>query len=338
MFISVVMSVYNTEKYVKQAVDSILLQTHKNFEFIIINDGSTDNTRKILDTIEDNRVNIIHLEKNHGVAYARNLGVQAAKGEWIAVQDADDISMPSRLEKQAEFIESHPHVIAVGSKIECISGKPAVSRRVTNGISNFHNSLLTNDDLLKERFRSCPLSHGSCIFSKKAFETAGRYDSKYRLIQDYDLWLRMFNIGSIEIVPEVLYLYRVHQGSLTNHSRNAFCIEMNQISMKYICKFYFGQKVKKPIFIVFGPKQHCKIFRDHVVRYGKFKIHQYVSFKHYKDYLDSSYQKFRNETVDGIIVLDPHKGPECKETLSYLESKGMNYNQNLFSLYNILEL
>ncbi|WP_394140803.1 glycosyltransferase family 2 protein [Cytobacillus oceanisediminis] len=337
MFISVVMSVYNTEQYVKQAVDSILYQTYKNFEFVIINDGSTDNTRNILEDIEDNRVKIIHLEKNHGVAYARNLGIQEAKGDWIAVQDADDISMPSRLEKQAKFIESNPHVIAVGSKIECISGKPAVSRKILNGIAAFHNSLLTKDDLLKERFRSCPLSHGSCIFSKKAIETAGKYDSNYRLIQDYDLWQRMFSIGSIEMVPEILYLYRVHQNSLTNNSRSAFCIEMNQISMKYICEICFGHKVKKPVFIVFGPKQHCKIFKDHVVQYGSYKIHQYVFFKHYKDNLDSSYRKFKKGAVDGIIILDPHKGNECKKILSYFESKEMNYNQNLFSLYNILE-
>ena len=240
MLISVVMSVYNGEEFLRESINSILTQTYKNFEFIIINDGSTDNTRSILDSISDSRVKVIHLNENKGVAIARNTGVDMSKGSWIAVQDADDISFPTRLEEQVNYIITHPEIVAVGSHIECVEGKEKTSNYVTHGIENFHNSFQTSEQLKNERFRSCPLAHGSTAFSKEAFLKAGRYDPQYRILQDYDLWMRMFQLGSIEIVPKQLYQYRVISNSLSHTDQIAFCNEKNVISTKYIREFIFG--------------------------------------------------------------------------------------------------
>ncbi|MBT2701634.1 glycosyltransferase family 2 protein [Bacillus sp. ISL-40] len=102
MLFSVVMAVYNGEEYLKEAIDSILHQTYKDFEFIIVNDGSSYKTREILNLIEDNRVRVIHLEVNKGLANALNMGIQNANGEWIVRQDADHVSYPHRIIEQAQ--------------------------------------------------------------------------------------------------------------------------------------------------------------------------------------------------------------------------------------------
>ena len=112
--ISVVMAVYNGEKYLREAIDSILNQTFKDFEFIIVNDGSTDRTREILESFIDPRIVLIHQE-HMGLTKSLNRGIALAKGKYIARQDADDISMAERLEKQFNFLESHENVALLGT-------------------------------------------------------------------------------------------------------------------------------------------------------------------------------------------------------------------------------
>ncbi|WP_408010794.1 glycosyltransferase family 2 protein [Pseudalkalibacillus sp. A8] len=129
MQISVVMAVYNGKLYVQQAIDSILQQTYRDFEFIIVNDGSTDKTIEILNDIQDPRVRLIHLPQNGGAASALNMGIQNAKGKWIAIQDADDLSCPTRLEDQISYVEEHLGIAAVGTLKKCISGKTEVPER-----------------------------------------------------------------------------------------------------------------------------------------------------------------------------------------------------------------
>ncbi|UJF31540.1 glycosyltransferase family 2 protein [Paenibacillus hexagrammi] len=122
MKVSVITAVFNGEAYIQEAIDSILGQTYTDLEYIIVNDGSTDKTREILDRIQDPRVKVIHLPENQGAARCMNLAASHATGEWIAVQDADDISLPRRLELQVEHIRKNPKLVLVGSKIDCISG------------------------------------------------------------------------------------------------------------------------------------------------------------------------------------------------------------------------
>ncbi len=115
--ISVVMPVYNREKYVRAAIESIIGQTYTNWEFIIVDDGSTDKTLEILQEYanQDKRIKILQNGENQGIAFSRNRGVQASSGKYIAVMDSDDISFPKRLATEVEFMESHPQVVVVGS-------------------------------------------------------------------------------------------------------------------------------------------------------------------------------------------------------------------------------
>ncbi len=122
--ISVVMPVFNSQiSYLKEAFDSVLTQTFKDYEFIIIDDGSTGSCREYLESLSDSRIRIIHNEKNLGITKSFNIGLRAAKGKYIARMDDDDISLPFRFEKQYAFMESNPNIIVCGSKREMIGKK-----------------------------------------------------------------------------------------------------------------------------------------------------------------------------------------------------------------------
>ena len=132
--ITVLMSVYNGEKYLKEAIDSVLSQTFKDFEVLIINDGSIDKTSKILKTYKDPRIRIINNKKNIGLTKSLNKGLKLARGEYIARMDDDDVSKPNRLEKQFEFMEKNSKYAVVGSFIEIIDSKGNLSNKVERPI------------------------------------------------------------------------------------------------------------------------------------------------------------------------------------------------------------
>lgn len=333
MLFSVVMAVYNGEEYLKEAIDSILHQTYKDFEFIIVNDGSSDKTREILNLIEDNRVRVIHLEENQGLANALNIGIQNANGEWIVRQDADDVSYPHRIMEQANHIKSHPDVILLGSHIKCFSARQSVSNNILKIVENYHNGLVNRADLRRERFSGCPLSHGSCTFLIKAFFRAGQYDPKYEIVQDYDLWLRMFELGEVDIVPQVLYKYRFSMNSLSHNNQINFGNELNVISIKYIRKHCFRDHKKKPVFLVMGPRKARENFIKNIYPNVKIKLYDYV-YKKLVDYCDEAYQLFQEGKVHGIIVMG-HRGDH--KIVDLLQMKGMEFNQNLFKLTNFIE-
>ena len=113
--ISVVMPAYNAEKYITEAIDSILFQTFKDFEFIIINDASTDSTKDIIESYKDPRIKLVNNEQNKGVAKSLNIGISVACGKYIARMDADDIALPERFQKQFDFMEQHPNIDVCGS-------------------------------------------------------------------------------------------------------------------------------------------------------------------------------------------------------------------------------
>lgn len=200
--ISVVMSVCNGQKYLRESIDSILNQTYKNFEFIIINDGSKDNSLDMLLEYQtrDNRVLIVN-QSNIGLTRSLNRGVKLAASEYIARQDADDISTPSRLEKQLNYIENHPEVAVIGcfGDVFNINGVLRTSRDPKYSREGIKRHL-ANKNLFM---------HGSAMMRKSCLEKVGFYREFFRHSQDYDLWLRLSQYFDIDILPENLYHYRV---------------------------------------------------------------------------------------------------------------------------------
>lgn len=205
--VSVVMSVYNSSRYLESAIDSILGQTYDDFEFLVINDGSTDDTQKILASYDDPRIVVLDNKRNLGLAASLNRGVSIARGEYIARQDADDVSYPQRLTNQVAYLDAHPQVGVVGTTTEWIDDDNNVVRvwRQPTGNPAIHETLL----------KHCCLIHGSTMFRRRCFEEMGGYNSAMRTGQDYDLWLRMSDSWDMGCLAEVLYKYRWHPGMIS---------------------------------------------------------------------------------------------------------------------------
>ena len=251
MAISVVTAVYNGADFLQEAVESVLQQTEENFEYIIVNDGSTDHTQEILDQIKDPRVKLIHQVKNQGAARCLKLAIQQASGDWIAIQDADDVSLPSRLQKQAAFLKNNQAIGLVGSYIQCISS-PELKRRA---LATERHINTENSDL----YYGSSFCHGTFMFSKALYQQIGGYAPKYQIAYDYDLLMRFQGITKIKKIPEVLYHYRLHPDSLSNHNLLKTNRESLEISIKAIIE---TTKTDPRDFLIVGTDEACQLFKQ----------------------------------------------------------------------------
>jgi glycosyltransferase involved in cell wall biosynthesis len=208
--ISIILPVFNAEKYLLECLQSIENQTYINWELVIINDGSTDNSHQIIvDFIQkvSNQVQYFHLEINKGLPYCLNLGIQHAKGEYIARIDADDVMMEERLQKQVDFLEKHKSVGIIGSYAIDIN-------ELGNPIELF--TVAERNQILKENlFTVCPFIHPSVMFRTHILINCIGYQNKYRYAEDYDLWFRLANITQFANLPEPLIKRRIHNQQIT---------------------------------------------------------------------------------------------------------------------------
>jgi glycosyltransferase involved in cell wall biosynthesis len=207
--VSVLMAAYNAEKHIEESICSIINQSYKNFEFIIVNDGSTDNTASIIEKYakHDKRICFSN-QKNIGLTKTLIKLIDRARGLYIARMDTDDISHPERLSLQVDYLDNNQSVGVIGSWVNIIDEKGSIRRK---------KRLITESKKIKKRIiYSNQLVHGSVIFRKNIYQKAGGYDSNFIYSQDYDLWLRMINQTNITNYPEYLYYVRFHAESLTN--------------------------------------------------------------------------------------------------------------------------
>jgi glycosyltransferase involved in cell wall biosynthesis len=324
MLISVVMAVYNGEKYLRESIESILVQTYTHFELIIVNDGSTDETKNILSTFNDNRITIIHLENNLGAANALNIGIKAIKGEWIAIQDADDISLPNKLEAQLRFINEHNDVYAVGSLIECISGTANVPNRQLR-IESTRNYLSSKEQINAYRFYLNPLCHGSVLFSKSIIDKIGGYDPQLKICYDYDLWLRMLEISPIHKIPLVLYQYRIHSDSISRKNQQTINEDW-LVASKYIKRLLQEVLKRNPCLSVLGGDKACEDFKQ-VSLINKIDVSHYFD----KDSnCEEILQLYGEGSIDGVIFLEDIS---LISLFNKLQEKGLEMNKNLFKIW-----
>lgn len=206
--VTVLMSVYNGERFLREAIESILHQTFTDFEFLIINDGSTDQSRDIILSYQDPRIRLIDNDCNIGLTKSLNKGIDLARGEYIARMDADDVSLPERLEKQYQFITRHTDYAVIGG---CGAWMDEQSM-VTGDIQ----MLCEFDDLLRHIFWGNILMHPSVFMEKGVVTIVGKYDDTFIYAQDYDLWFRILaQKKKFYNLPDCLLHYRVHQNAIS---------------------------------------------------------------------------------------------------------------------------
>lgn len=205
--ISVVMPAYNADKYIAEAIDSILCQTYTDFEFIIINDGSTDNTEDIILSYKDERIVYLKNEKNMGIVYTLNRGLDIAKGEYIARMDSDDISLPTRFKEQIKYLEKHKNIAVLGTAIN-IFGEEI--DRYTFIFS--HNPKIAKAEL----FFNPSLAHPTVMIRKTILDSFNlRYEEDYKDMEDFRLWWRISQYGNIVSLKTPLLNYRRHKSQIT---------------------------------------------------------------------------------------------------------------------------
>ena len=213
--ISVIMSVYNGEKYLVQAIDSILNQTYQNFEFIIIDDCSTDNSSHILQEYaqKDSRIKIIKKEKNIGIKgfiENLNLGISIAKGKYIARMDQDDVSLPERFQKQVDFLENNPEITLVGAQLNLVNEQ--------NKITGEAIAALHHRDIVKRITSQIQLFHPVIMFRK---DQNIQYREKFLYCEDYDLYLNLITQGKkLANINEKLLHYRILESSISRKGDN----------------------------------------------------------------------------------------------------------------------
>ena len=211
--ISIVMSVYNGADYLRESIDSILDQTHSDFEFIIVNDGSTDNTQNIIELYNDNRIKLFNIS-NVGLPSALNLGISHAKSNIIARMDADDVAHKTRLEKQLNYLEDHEECILLGTNARVID---------ENGIFIYKENVITNWDVIKQKFPRSSFIHPSVMFKKEVFDMVGGYSTFMKRAQDAVLFSKMKEYGSMTNLSETLLDYRITTSSLSVRNKSDKC-------------------------------------------------------------------------------------------------------------------
>jgi len=220
--VSVVMGAYNAQRYVAEAIGGILGQTFADFEFIVVDDGSTDQTLSIIREFaaRDPRMKVLQIPHG-GIVDAANVGLQQAQAELIARADADDVSLPQRFEKQVRYLAENPEVICVGSRLLLIEPYGAVV-----GESRHK---LTHDDIDAELLQGSGWSmpQPAAMIRKAAIDKVGGYRNEYLWSEDLDLFLRLAEVGRLANLPDILVKYRNHPGS-TNHRRPRIQAELSR--------------------------------------------------------------------------------------------------------------
>ena len=272
--VSVIMPVYNSERYLEDSIKSILNQTYKNFELIIINDGSSDSSEKIILSFRDKRIKYLKNKINQGLSSSLNTGLKVTTGEYIARMDSDDISHYDRLRKQVYFLEKNPDYGVVGSKYIILN-----EARIPHELGGM--DFWTNEEIKLSLFSNNVFVHGETIYRSVLIKKNNlEYNSRYNPCEDYYLWIQMSDKTKFFIIDEPLYSYMINPLSMSGTR----WIEMKEM-IKKIAKehqqikglpyldnkmllLFFSSGIKKKDGYVLYNKQ--KIYRNHQLNYQEF--------------------------------------------------------------------
>lgn len=207
--VTVLMAVRNGQPYLKVAIESILDQTYSNFDFLIIDDESRDNTREVIKSYDDSRIKLICLSENIGQTAALNIGLNRISTPWVARMDADDYSEPTRLEEQIQVIKANPSVCCIGTNAWVFRNDPSIIDEIIKKPVNDH-------EIKKYLLHDPPIIHGSILINLDVFKEVGFYDERFRVSADFDLYERLLTPTRKAVnIPKPLLGIRRHQGQET---------------------------------------------------------------------------------------------------------------------------
>ena len=225
--VTVLMPVYNAERFLSLAIESIMQQTYQNFEFLIFDDGSTDQSLPIIQRYENKNIKIFHTDKNYGIAHQLNRGIDLAKGKYIAIMHADDISLPERFERQVAYLETNEDVVVVASMVKLIDEKERY-------ICPFYDDAFMHEELKIKALFTCPIIHSSAM-ARTSIMRAYKYNTKFgSLVEDYELYTRILQTNKIVNFSSPLLLYRSHNKSTTSLYKKAIISKLKEIFTEHL--------------------------------------------------------------------------------------------------------
>lgn len=293
--LSIILPVYNSEKFIRETVQSLLNQTFTDFELIIIDDGSTDKSLEVIYSIKDERISVLTNPVNKGIVYSRNLGLREARGLFIAPFDADDIAEPHKFEKQIVFLNSKPEFGMIGSWVKLIDADGNDLNRVWR--LNGRPESIPSQLLFRNYF-----AQSAVVMRKEVMENL-YYDDSFAMCEDYMMWINISRKWQVWNYPEYLTYVRIHEGSTTYQEKNllpfyeakvyrflfsplGLILDQLQIELlllikgkKPITDYAILRKIEQFLIIIFEANQKNKIFDSHQLTMVLFDRWLKVCFK-----------------------------------------------------------
>ena len=254
--VTVIMPTYNYAQFIKEAIDSVLNQTYKNLELIIVDNYSEDNTEEIVKSYKDNRIKYTKFRNNGVIAASRNTGIKDSKGEYVAFLDSDDLWLPDKLERQVKFLDEHPAVGLVYARAEQFTAArqsgpiiPSLRRAKDGWVFN---------DLVKRNF----IGILTVLVRRKCLERIGSFDEdpKLKSVEDYELWLRLAKHFPVGFINKVLAKYRVHSTNISGDAIKSLKYWLNVVQ-KIASSFGLSMSLKKQILSII----HNKLVKEYIL-------------------------------------------------------------------------
>ena len=212
--VSIIMPAYNASDFIREAVDSILAQTFRDFELIILNDGSTDDTQTIVESYDDERIRLVN-KVNSGVASTLNEGLKLAKGEFIWRHDADDISLPQKLERQIQFMEEHPEFDLCATQVAFMTERGKVAWDKRQPKTAWFQEQPFREVFFEDFSPYSPVTHGTTLFRTELLAITPEYREAFITSEDIDMWLRFLGHARLAVLSDCISLHRLSGSSAT---------------------------------------------------------------------------------------------------------------------------
>jgi glycosyltransferase involved in cell wall biosynthesis len=287
--VTVLLPVYNGGNFLKETIQSILDQTYENFEFIIINDCSTDNSENIIQDFNDKRISYIKNNQNLELINTLNKGITISKGKYIVRIDADDIAHRERISRQVLYMEENSDVIVCGSNVALIK-----NNIITNEIIEYHSD--SNDIKFALNFY-CPFIHPSIIIRKEILiKNKLKFDLEFKHAEDYFLWTQLAAYGEFYNIPEVLTYYRLHEHQISHVNKQYQIEQMKRIQEIYqqnSLSYEFSLKERMDIF---------NLFENKIKQNNTKKILTLIKFLKNKSFKGNYKQRFVLNKIKNLIL------------------------------------
>lgn len=299
--VTVFMAAYNAANFIEKSIRSILCQTFNDFELIIVNDGSTDNTIEIIKSFADERIKIIENKTNRGLIYTRNLALEYAKGTYLAIQDSDDISTPDRLARQVNVLDQNHNLALIGSKAITIDDQDIILDRKLDVING-------SKSLKAQLFFENTFVHSTIMMRISIFREIGGYQT-YPSAEDYDLFIRISEKYEIDNLDEYLVYYRAHNNNFSMVKRDLLNKQIDIIKKKQFYKLGLNPDDDfycKTIYNIENYKRYTNNYYKLINANNKLMIYDKTTFNYliFTKWLNQIIQSNLNFKL-GIILFSP---------------------------------